>query len=145
MAKMLPCPACRKKVSEEASACPKCGHPLAGDEKFQARRKSRRRGNVATYLVVLGLLCYCGSRVSSSPEEVEPAMIPVPPKAERDARAQARAAEQAAETRSKLAEAHARRDREATPKERGRGLHRDHRRPNLTFGPAAARRFGYCC
>ena len=70
-----------------------------------------------TYLVALGLLCYCGSRVSSSPE---PAMIPVPPKVERDARAQARAAAQAAETRSKLAEAHARRDREATAEERAR-------------------------
>ncbi len=117
MAHVLPCPACRKKVSSEAPTCPRCGHPLAGDEKFQARRKSRRRSNVTTWLVALGLLCYCGSRVSSSPEKVEPAMIPAPPKAERDARARARAAAQAAETRSKITEARAR-DREVTAEER---------------------------
>ena len=120
MAKMLPCPACRKKVSEEAGACPKCGHPLAGDEKFQARRKSRRRANVATWLVALGLLCYCTSKIPSLPTDGDSIIIPSEPKAERDARAHARAAAQAAETRSKLAEAHARRDREATAEERAR-------------------------
>ncbi len=99
MAQVLACPACRKKVSSEAPTCPRCGHPLAGDEKFQARRKSRRRGNVATWLVALGLLCYCGSRVSPSPEKVEPAVIPVQPKAERNARTQTRAEAQAADAR----------------------------------------------
>lgn len=26
---LLPCPSCGKRISESASACPKCGHPLA--------------------------------------------------------------------------------------------------------------------
>ena len=26
---LIPCPACTRQVSEEAAACPACGHPIA--------------------------------------------------------------------------------------------------------------------
>lgn len=27
---LIPCPACDRRVSEAAAACPECGHPIAG-------------------------------------------------------------------------------------------------------------------
>lgn len=62
MAHLLPCPTCKSKVSEAAPACPKCGHPLAGDAKFQQHREAMRKTRGPAKLVVAllfgGVLVY---------------------------------------------------------------------------------------
>ncbi|MGD0106391.1 MAG: zinc ribbon domain-containing protein [Rhodopila sp.] len=43
------CPACGKEISTEATACPKCGHPL---EKLAAR-KNQQKGRLGCFTIIL--------------------------------------------------------------------------------------------
>ena len=47
------CPSCRKKISQEATVCPKCGQPLDADWLEKAAEKSRKtkRGCLMVILV----------------------------------------------------------------------------------------------
>jgi hypothetical protein len=50
------CPNCKTYISVEASACPKCGHPLDRQQWEQARARRRRRGRrTAGVAVVAGV------------------------------------------------------------------------------------------
>lgn len=64
MTKLLPCTGCRKRVSEAAATCPRCGHPLAEDQQFQDQRKPDRAVPgwvcVAVILGVLGWIWKSG-------------------------------------------------------------------------------------
>ncbi len=63
---MLPCPTCKKKVSEEAVTCPKCGQPLEQNQKFQAMRKAQKRGGVFGLVLLLIVLGFILSREEST-------------------------------------------------------------------------------
>lgn len=47
MADLIPCPSCKKKISVEAQACPKCGQPIT-DEVRAAGRKKMADNKLAT-------------------------------------------------------------------------------------------------
>lgn len=57
--RLLPCPACRKKIAASATACPKCGAMHAPGWQRMAQKildetaaADRRRSRVVTYIIV---------------------------------------------------------------------------------------------
>ena len=84
---MLNCSACKKKVSEAAIACPKCGHPLADDAKFQKHREAMHKAqgpaNVIAGIVLISVMSFCTYSMST-PHRGEPVSqraAPTPPAA----------------------------------------------------------------
>ena len=53
--KTMPCPACKKQVSLQAEACPKCGHPIT-DEDRAAGKKFNKKLNVGCLTIFVALL-----------------------------------------------------------------------------------------
>lgn len=60
---LIACPACQTPVSEQAEACPKCGHPVALEQQrlqtrqavlAQAAERSRLQTILAAFLILLG-------------------------------------------------------------------------------------------
>lgn len=63
MAKMMQCPTCKKSISMEAPACPKCGQPITDEVREQAiaRMQAQKKNAGVGCLVILiamGLLIY---------------------------------------------------------------------------------------
>ena len=82
------CPNCRRKISPDASACPKCGHPLTAQDWERSREKARqaakRGGKVVgiVFLVIVALVVTANivgtnappsqlSAIASSPSETQ--------------------------------------------------------------------------
>ena len=58
MADLIPCPSCKKKISAEAQACPKCGQPITDGARAAGRKKmaeEKRAGRVGC-LIFIGLV-----------------------------------------------------------------------------------------
>lgn len=58
---MMPCPACKKRISEDAETCPKCGHPITEADRTVAADKSKK---VRVGLFVFVLLFVAGAIIS---------------------------------------------------------------------------------
>ena len=64
---LVNCPSCKRRLSTEATTCPKCGHPLPegwGEEAFE-KVVRQRFGCLVTVAVIVGVivaLSYCSSR-----------------------------------------------------------------------------------
>lgn len=59
MATMIPCPACKKKISEEATACPKCGQPITEEARAEALKKvvqEKKAGRIGCGVILLVLV-----------------------------------------------------------------------------------------
>ena len=54
---LLPCPSCGKQISESASACPKCGHPLAPG--WAVSQRTSMNGANAGCAIILGIPALC--------------------------------------------------------------------------------------
>ena len=77
---MLNCPECRKKISDTATACPKCGATLTAETIQQQRQKQADQGKFASIgcgILMLMLIAPCivgalfGARSEpKSPEEI---------------------------------------------------------------------------
>lgn len=68
--RLIPCPACGREVSDQAAACPQCGHPIApaiirqtAPTAAPSRNASKIIGAVVGMLVIGGLLAYCAASV----------------------------------------------------------------------------------
>lgn len=85
---LIPCPVCKKQVSEQAPTCLNCGHPIAGQS--QASQGQLGSG-VVCYdcgcLIPVGSVhrrdVYSGSSVSVEPAPFKPFRLPKPPKVQR--------------------------------------------------------------
>jgi len=42
MAAKMPCPTCKKQISMEAEACPKCGQPITEEDRVTAQKNTKR-------------------------------------------------------------------------------------------------------
>ena len=64
MTQLLPCPACEKKVSRDASFCPNCGHPLddewveEAEEEIRAEERKNRNGCVFLILLLFAMVIF---------------------------------------------------------------------------------------
>lgn len=62
MAKMMQCPTCKKSISMEAPACPKCGQPITDEDRAVAEAKKKKAGIGCLVIIALvGLLILLGS------------------------------------------------------------------------------------
>ncbi len=68
--KLIPCPACKGRMSGTAPACPKCGHVPSSEERASAA-KSAKRGQVVGLIVGLALLVPVLSSVHQCDRAVE--------------------------------------------------------------------------
>lgn len=50
---LIKCIECRKKVSEKAETCPKCGAPVGPS--IAARKREQRNGNIGCFIVMAGI------------------------------------------------------------------------------------------
>ena len=63
-----PCPNCGRKISDRATTCPRCGHPL-DEETWETARRVRDRWRqgcavaVFALLVAVGVLALIGDRL----------------------------------------------------------------------------------
>lgn len=71
--KTMSCPACRKQVSLEAPACPKCGHPISEEDREQGR-KVNKAGKIGclSILLILGLVVLFGGDKEQSADTSQP-------------------------------------------------------------------------
>lgn len=71
MPKTIPCPACKKKISLEAAACPKCGHPLTDEDRATALKNARRGpiGCLAFIAIVILIAMFSGGEDDKSPQQ----------------------------------------------------------------------------
>ena len=91
MTKLIQCPACKKQVSIEATACPKCGQPITDAVKDEAVKKEQKGKKalkgclwvVVALFVVSGLANLLMDKPEKSEQAVSsaPATAPVPPSA----------------------------------------------------------------
>ena len=59
MADLIPCPSCKKKISVEAQACPKCGQPITDEVRTAGRKKmaeEKRAGRVGCIFFIIGAI-----------------------------------------------------------------------------------------
>lgn len=59
MADLIPCPSCKKKISVEAQACPKCGQPITDAGREAGRKKmaeEKRNGRVGCIFFIIGAI-----------------------------------------------------------------------------------------
>lgn len=49
--RLLPCPSCKTKISWQARACPKCGHPLASSWASSAKKRESAKAVVGLVLI----------------------------------------------------------------------------------------------
>lgn len=52
---MIPCPACKKKISDAAEACPKCGQPITEQDR-EAGRAKVKKGQMGCGLALLAVV-----------------------------------------------------------------------------------------
>ena len=88
MTKLIQCPACKKQVSIEATACPKCGQPITDAVKDEAVKKEQKGKKalkgclwvVVALFVVSGLANLLMDKPEKSEQAVSsaPATAPVP-------------------------------------------------------------------
>lgn len=63
MADLIPCPSCKKKISVEAQACPKCGQPITDEGREAGRKKmkeEKRAGRIGCIFFILAALAIAG-------------------------------------------------------------------------------------
>lgn len=77
---LVPCPVCERQVSQLASACPGCGHPIAEAQPVSRAASPAAGGDTPTWLVVIGIilgvlgaLLFIGYLIGSTPEAKEQA------------------------------------------------------------------------
>lgn len=66
---MILCPACKKKVSIEAQACPHCGQPITDETRAEGVKRSKRRrwGCLTVILIFAGIVWFGESARKASP------------------------------------------------------------------------------
>jgi len=84
MPTLIPCPACKKKMSSEAPACPKCGHPLNEEQRRAALKKqadAKKGGLVllALLAVVIAGAGLFGGESKQPPAPAQPAAVTAQP------------------------------------------------------------------
>ena len=52
MAKLIPCPACKKQISIDAATCPKCGQPITDDVRNEAVKKQKKRAKGCLWIII---------------------------------------------------------------------------------------------
>ena len=123
MAKMHPCPTCKKKISISAASCPNCGDPLADGWS----KKGGNTGTLVTLVVLFGLLAYCGTAIDPpTPEEAQALQAKrAAEKVEKRAEQQALQAKRAAEKAERRAEQQALQAKRAAEKaeKKRKGFH----------------------
>lgn len=70
---MIPCPACKKKISDAAEACPKCGQPITEQDREAGRAKVKKGkmgyGLALLAVVILVIIGNLGSKDKKSTEQ----------------------------------------------------------------------------
>ncbi|WP_143337399.1 zinc ribbon domain-containing protein [Humidesulfovibrio mexicanus] len=74
---MIPCPACKKKISDAAEACPKCGQPITEQDR-EAGRAKVKKGQMGCGLALLAVvvLVVIGNLGSTDKKSTEQAATP---------------------------------------------------------------------
>lgn len=77
---LIPCSVCGRQLSQLATACPGCGHPLSATLATQIATQTEGSGGTPTWLSVVGIILGClaallfiGYLMGSSPEAKEQA------------------------------------------------------------------------
>ncbi len=72
--KIIPCPACKKSISDAAEACPKCGHPISEQDREAGRSKANKRSmGCAVAMLIILVLAIIGNMGSKDKAKQEPA------------------------------------------------------------------------
>ena len=84
MADLIPCPSCKKKISVEAQACPKCGQPITDEGREAGRKKmkeEKRAGRVGCIFFIIGaiaLAVWLGKTDTADKAQPTPAPVSQP-------------------------------------------------------------------
>lgn len=55
---MIPCPECKRMISDLARQCPKCGAPITVDQAENAKRRMNRNRRAAWIIIVLAVVTF---------------------------------------------------------------------------------------
>ena len=59
MAELIQCPTCEKDVSEAATHCPHCGHPIQGGTEDSTLTRNRGLGDIILFIVATAVVLWC--------------------------------------------------------------------------------------
>lgn len=75
---MIPCPTCKKKISDAAESCPKCGQPITEQDREAGRMKAKKTrvgcGFALLFVVILSII---GNLSSEDKNSAKQAAAPV--------------------------------------------------------------------